>query len=203
MKTKILLFTLLFSNAFIAQVQELSTFNSSYFDVTLDVNLSYKTDKDFDLWINASSLDELVKEGGVIIRAKQYSKFTTALDSARIKYIQWDSIAKKNNVKELDKRMNIECKTEAYFNYLKNWEFQFIVPLKFDFKIITDEVETKTLLIIRTGELTSSSNEFIKMDGLVWVFNSVEEIESFQRAISMATIKEFVTKPKTEDLFKN
>lgn len=78
-----------------------------------------------------------------------------------------------------------------------------MVNLKFDFKILESNGEVKYLLLIRTGELQSSSNQFMKVDGFVLVFSSTKEIDEFTAAISTEKITEFVNKPKKDELFKD
>jgi hypothetical protein len=77
------------------------------------------------------------------------------------------------------------------------------VNLKFDFKILESKGETRYLLLIRTGELQSSSNQFMKVDGFVLVFSSSKEIDDFIAAISTEKITEFLNKPKKDTLFKD
>jgi hypothetical protein len=147
------------------------------------------------------SLDALHKQGGLKIEKKQYQDFIDALNEAKLKYIDWTKTAKENNVKELDKTMPIKCKTDCYFQY-RDWEFSYNKTLVFDFKILESKGELKYLLIIRTGELQSSSNQFMKVDGLILVFTVDSEIDNFVNSISMQKINEYLNKPKADELFK-
>jgi hypothetical protein len=183
--------------------KQISEFKSNYFNETFSVKIIGQNNKDFKLIIAAKSLDDLHDEGGVFISSELYQKFVLSIDSAKAKYVEYVNIAKTNNVKELDKRLNYTFKADGFFEYGSSWEFQFDVLFKYDFKISAKGDDVKYLLIVRSGELTSSSNPYIKMDGFVWVFNSIEEIDSFKEAISKQNIDEFFSKPKVEDLFKN
>ena len=149
------------------------------------------------------SLDKIHGEGGIFIDESKYLDFLNALAEAKIKYEEWLKTAKENNVKELDKTMTIKSKVGGYFLYGSDWNFQFLVNLKFDFKILESKGETKYLLLVRTGELQSSSNQFMKVDGFVLVFSSSKEIDDFTTIISPEKITEFLNKPKNEDLFKD
>ena len=95
--------------------------------------------------------------------------------------------------------MSLKTKVSGYFLYGSKWNFQFTINLTFDFKIING----KNLLIVRTGKMTSSSNQFMTHDGLVFVFSNTEEITDFLDLISKDKITEFINKPKATDLFKD
>jgi hypothetical protein len=203
MKTQFVLlfvtFILLGSN--LNAQKKFTTYDNTYDEKTYDIQISSKDKDDFTLWIDAMSLDALRKEGGLMIKKKQYQDFIDALNEAKLKYIEWSKTAKENNVKELDKSMPIKCKTDCYFQY-GDWEFTYNKALTFDFKILESKGELKYLLIIRTGELQSSSNQFMKVDGLVLVFTVADEIDNFVNSISMLKINEYLNKPKADELFK-
>ena len=182
-----------------------TTYDRTYGDPeTYDIEISTKEKNgDFKLYINAWSLDATHKKGGIGITKKQYPDFINAINEAKVKYEEWVKTAKDNNVKELSKQMDIKCKVSGNFIYGKDWHFQFTVNPTFNFKIIEDESDLKYLLIFRTGELTSSSNQYMKVDGFALVFTSTAEIDAFTKAISIEAIDEFIKKPKEKDLFKN
>jgi hypothetical protein len=180
-----------------------SSYDNTYSGKTYEIQLSVKEKDKFSLYIDAMSLDEIADKGGITIDQKQHQDFLNALGEAKLKYEEWVKTAKENNVKELDKTMTIKSKAGGYFFYGSKWNFQFLVNLKFDFKILESKEEIKYLLIIRTGELQSSSNQFIKVDGFVLVFSSPKEIDEFTTAISAEKITEFVNKPKKNELFKD
>lgn len=113
-------------------------------------------------------------------------------------------LQKKIMLKNLAKQWQLQDKAGGYFLYGSKWNFQFLVNLKFDFKILESKGEIKIYFsLIRTGELQSSSNQFMKVDGFVLVFSSTKEMDDFSTAISMDKITEFVNKPKKEALFKD
>ena len=70
--------------------------------------------------------------------------------------------------------------------------------LTFNFRIIGD----KFLLIVKTDELVSSSNQFMKVDGLAIIFSNPEEIDKFLSKINVSDIQKFISKPQPENLFK-
>jgi hypothetical protein len=182
---------------------EFTSYDNSYNGKTYEIQISAKEKEKFSLYINAMSLDEIHDKGGITIDQKQHQDFLNALTEAKLKYEEWVKTAKENDVKELDKTMTIKSNTGGYFLYGSKWNFQFLVSLKFDFKILESKGEIKYLLLVRTGELQSSSNEFMKVDGFVLVFSSANEINKFTTAISKEKITEFINKPKKEELFKD
>ena len=201
LKSLILLASVCLSINSFAQ-DKFTTYDNTYAEKTYDIQLSSDDKTGFTLWIDALSLDNLHEKGGLMIKEKQYESFIGALDEAKSKYEEWVKTAKENNVKELDKAMPIKSRVGAYFLYGGDWNFQYLVNLDFDFKILESKDELKYLLIVRTGELQSSSNQFMKVDGLVLVFSSASEIEIFKNEISSQKIQAFFNKPKADDLFK-
>ncbi len=182
--------------------EKFTTYDNTYSDKTYDIQLSKDAKGKFTIWIDAMSLDKLHEKGGIMVKEKHYESFINALSEAKIKYEEWVKTAKENNVKELDKEMPIKSKVGGYFLYGGDWNFQWLVSLDFDFKIFESKGELKHLLIVRTGELQSSSNQFMEVDGLVLVFSSADEIDTLKNEISSNKINEFFNKPKAEDLFK-
>jgi hypothetical protein len=182
--------------------EKFTTYDNIYAKKTYDIMLSSEDNDKFKLYIDAMSLDKLHETGGFIVDDKKYQGFIDALNEAKIKYQEWEQIAKVNNVKELDKEMPIKSSVAGYFLYGDHWQFQFHVNLTFDFKILESDGEIRNLLIVRSGKMQSSSNEFMEVDGVVLVFSSAKEIQDFVDSISLEKIKEFKNKPKSEDLFK-
>ena len=200
---KLLTFCLLTITTVESYAQEkFTTYDNTYSGKTYEIQISAKDKDKFTLYIDAMSLDRLHDKGGITVKEKQHQDFLNAIAAAKIKYEEWIKTAKENNVKELDKSMNIKSKVGGYFLY-GDWNFQYLVNLTFDFKILESEDELKYLLIIRTGKLKSSSNQFMKVDGFVLVFSSVNEIDTFTNEISTQKINNFINKPKAKDLFKD
>jgi len=180
--------------------EKLTTYDNTYIGKTYDIQLSLEQE---DLYIDAMSLDELYDKGGIRIKKNQHQDFLNAMAEAKTKYKEWVKTAKENNVRELNKSMDIKSEVGSYFFYGNQWKFQLSVNLTFDFEILENEGELTYLLTIRTGELKSSSNEHLKVDGFLLVFSSVDEIDAFTNKISRQKIKAFIAKPKEKDLFKD
>ncbi len=183
--------------------EKFTIYDNTYVGKTYEIQIASKEKEKFSLYIDAMSLDRTHDKVGMTIDQKQYQDFLNAIAEAKIKYEEWVKTAKENNIKELNKTMTIKSKAGGYFLYGSKWNFQFLVNLKFDFKIIENNSEIKYLLLIKTGELQSSSNQFMKVDGLALIFSSAKEIDEFTNAISLDKITEFINKPKKDTLFKD
>ncbi|MBX2931996.1 MAG: hypothetical protein KF781_08635 [Chitinophagaceae bacterium] len=200
----ILTISLFVATALQSKAQEkFTTYDNTYVEKSYDIQISAKEKEKFTLYIDAMSFDKMHEKGGISIDQKQHQEFLNALSEAKLKYEEWVKTAKDNNVKELSKSMTIKSKAGGYFLYGSKWNFQFLVNLKFDFRILESKGETKYLLLVKTGELQSSSNQFMKVDGFALVFSSSTEIDDFVKAISTEKITEFTNKPKKDDLFKD
>jgi hypothetical protein len=183
--------------------EKFTSYDNSYSGKSYEIQISTEDIEKYSLYINAMSLDRTHSQGGITIDQKQYQDFLNAIAEAKTKYEEWVKTAKENNVKELNKAMTFKSKAGGYFLYGNKWNFQFSVNLKFDFTILESNGEIKYLLLINTGELQSSSNQFMKVDGFVLVFSSTKEMDEFTNAISIEKITEFVNKPKKDALFKD
>ena len=60
---------------------------------------------------------------------------------------------------------------------------------------------TNILLLLNSGELNASDNEYIDCDCFVIVFSGPTEIQSFLALITDEEINKHLSKPKVEDLF--
>lgn len=185
--------------------EKYATYDNTFVDKTYDISVSFKDGGEFSLWINALSLDRIIEVGGYYIKQAQLEGFLNNLNSAKAKYLEWVAVAKTNDVKELEKAMEIKSKKiNSYFRYGGDWHFDFHVKPTFSFKIVHDEITdiTRYLLIVRSGKLNASDNEYIDCDGFAFVFTSEEEITEFENLISYEKIESFKNKPKSDDLFK-
>lgn len=179
--------------------EKYTTYDNLYSEKTHEVSISHKDSNNYTLYVEMMSMDELSKNGGVMITQKEHVLFLSTLNDAKTKYNEWVATAKENNVADLTKSMTYKVKVGGFFQYGSKWNFQYMVLLTFHFTI----VDSKNLLIVRTGKLTSSSNEYITNDGFVFVFQNEKEIDDFVNILSVDKVKEFVNKPKTIDLFKD
>ncbi len=152
----------------------------------------------YSLYIDSYSLDPSIRTGGILINSSDHLDFISTLKEARIKYSEWTTTSKDNNVTDLSKEMIYSNKAQSYFKYGSKWCFDFSVNLSYSFRVSGDKI----LLLVKTKEVVSSSNQYMKADGFVLVFQSVEEIEKFIETLSIGGISDFMNSPKEEDLFK-
>lgn len=203
MKTTILSIYALFLMGFNTFSQDkFTTYDNTYISETFEIAVSSEGENDFTLWIDALSLDRLYEVGGIKVTRSQYKSFIDGLKEARTKYIEWVKVAKDNKVDKLTKNMDIRSNVGGYFLTGKDWHFQFLVELSFQFRVLDNKGFIRYYLLVKTGEMKSSSNEYIDVDGVSLVFASGDEIDDFLSVITLDKIAEFLKKPKDEDLFK-
>ncbi|PKP33898.1 MAG: hypothetical protein CVU00_09285 [Bacteroidetes bacterium HGW-Bacteroidetes-17] len=172
-------------------------------EYTIDIAIDTTKKDDFSLYTDMYSTDASTKSLGIIITNKNYESFIEALNAAKAKYIEWTKVAKENNVKELRKEIEVNAKNiKGYFLYGSKWKFDYSISLSFTFSVISLESGLKYVLIVGTGKMTASDNQFMETDSGLIVFSNVNEIDDFLSKITLDKINEFKTKPKKEDLFK-
>lgn len=199
-KLTILAISLITSTQIFSQ-EKFTTYENTFEEKSYEIKIS--DDEKFIIYIDAMSLDKLHDKGGIFIEQKRHEQFINALTEAKLKYVEWVKTAKENNVTELQKSMDINIRAGGYFLYGSKWQFQLSVNLKFELLILENKGATKYILLVKTGELKSSSNQYMDVDGFVLAFCSSKEIDNFINSISMDKITNFLSKPKTKDLFKN
>ena len=197
---KLLLSTVLFIGLVSFSQEKLAKYNSLYFSKNFDISASKPDAKEeFSYYIDCSSKDSSSKQASLILKNKDVPEFVEFLNSIKETFNKWTITAKENKVTELDK--NIDYKKLNYsaaFVYGK-WNFDFSVNLTTRYKIING----KYLLIIDSDELQSSSNQYIKSDGLRIVFSSVQEIDELVNGLNINLVTDFYNKKNSQDdLFK-
>jgi hypothetical protein len=163
---------------------------------------AFKSDGQTVVIIRARSAEELlVKECGFMLTGSEIADFVTAVQSAKVKYLEWSAVAKENEIKDVAKTIPVDLNTGAYFLYGSEWQFQFSVKITFQFRVFEYKGKILHSLVLKTDELTSSSNQFITMKGLYTIFTSAAEIDDFCKKISPENIEKYFSKPKVEDKF--
>ena len=177
---------------------------STYFHLAnasaYNVLISYPDyDDGYLLWVEMMPINKRSEIGGVIIPEDGHSLFISAFNEAKLKYTEWVNTAKENNVTDLRKSMSYKAVVGGFFKYGGTWNFQAVVNLTFEFAIVNNIY----LLIARTGNLTSSSNQFVTHDGFWFMFENEEEINDFLNILSPEKVVEFTNnRSKSNDLFK-
>ncbi len=179
--------------------EKVDTYEMSALEKSFDISVA-EAKKGLDLYIKFNSSDDLWQSAGLVIESSKYLDFVNTVISAKAKYIEWSNVAEQNNVTELIKVMD-KIKSPVLWGYWYSSEWNFDTHVKLTYKfMINDSFETPMLLIL-SGEYTSSSNQYINHDGGYFAFSSIEEIDAFLNAINHAEIKTKLS--GQNDLFKN
>ena len=198
MKKIILTLTILMLGTSAYAQEAYTDYTCGYSDKKYDIQIG----KDGKLYIDVMSFDATATKAGLMLDRKREPDFSSCLDTAFKKYTEWKDIAVKNNVKELTKGIPCSCRLEGYFKY-GDWQFDPYIAPTFEFTIIESQGKIWHLMIMRTGKMTSSSNQFMECDGAAIVFSTPEEFKDFMAKIKPANVDTFIAnKPKTEELFK-
>ncbi len=158
-----------------------------------------------DFFIETESYDNIVDHVGFKITA-EYGRndFIEFLKKAKEKYKEWILTAQENDVRELEKPMELDGKTQyfqTYFLYGDEWHFTRKTKARPVFKVIDNE-DTDYVLMILFRDLVSKSNQYIKCSSMALMFNSVEEIDYLIDNLHIRAFQEFKKQPSKEDLFK-
>jgi D-ribose pyranose/furanose isomerase RbsD len=204
MKKLLLLLTCAFAFTAGMNAQDpISLFGMNYFDTSEQIDYETSagepdTDGEFSYYIDMYSTED--RAVSLIVTSKNASKFISLLTQFKTKFINWDSTAVANNITDLNKTIKTEkLKLKSAFLY-GDWQFDYSVNLEATFK----HINAKPVLIVRTGELQSSSNQFMKTDSGIWVFNSAEEIQTLIDTIDSVAVKNhFDKKNSKKDLFED
>lgn len=170
---------------------------------TLDINLVGESTKEAKYFISMHPSDVLIKDGGLLMPFDKAAELAETLKKAKAKYIEWVDVAKKNNVTDMNKEIKVEFpKTYGFFVYGDTWCVDYTPKPTAEFKIFkTESGVIEYLLIIRSGEMISNKNEFMKSKSLYTAFNSTAEIDAFISLLDPDSAKAYLEKNKA--LFKD
>lgn len=179
--------------------QEKYAFYNNYLDNKPYNLMVSKKGESYNIYAYMYSLDRYSDKGGLMLSESEHKNFLSAMAESKAKYSEWAATAKENKVEEIQKTMTHKAKAGGMFLYGGKWNFQFALNVSFEFKVADGEY----LLIVRTGKLKSSSNQYITHDGFVFVFHNEAEIDEFTQALSVEKLQEHFAKQKPSDLFKD
>lgn len=177
-KSVVLLCFMYFSLIAFAQ-DRFSSYENSYYGKQYDIVISLKATS-YSLWINAISLEDSAKVGGIVVREKNFFNFLESLKMAKLKYDEYSNQAKKIGVKHEDKNMRIFNSVDVFTVAESKYVYSDI-PLNFDFKVRQNDNRLNYLL-------------FISADQYNIVFTSSAEIQDFIDKFSSVKINEYVAK---------
>lgn len=198
---KLLLFATLFLAIAMNAQKKFSEYSSSYWTdkTNYNIEVSNKGDELEKIYIDVHTLDRLQTEGSINVSKKRLPEFISFLNECKSKYVEWTKTAKENKVTDLSKEIETEKKfsTDVAFRYGK-WQF---TSARINPRFIVDN--KGSYLALTTGELQSSTNQFMKMDGLALVFSSEQEINDFIEKLNVDEIEKFIkSNSDKKDLFK-
>ena len=202
MKTILVSFMMLICAVSLNAQEKFSSYDCISLKKVYDIQISL-SNNNVSLWIDGASLDNAVTSAGVKIEENQLINFLANLNEAKAKYVEWVKKAKENNVTELSKNIELTSKSQrmtAYFKY-GDWQFDHNLKFTYEFRII-DGNNIEYLLILRSGELVSSTNQYINCKDFAIIFSTQDDILDFMNKISINNITEYKNKPKKDDLFK-
>lgn len=152
------------------------TYTSTFLKKDFNIEIAKSEKENYILYIGVASLDKLSKEANLMVSQKANADFKQFLKGVQETYVKWKETAEQNKVTELNKTIKSKSlKLEAAFFYGSKWNFDFDVILNARVQII----ENKILLIISSGKLESSSNQFTTHDGVILVFSEPKEVDDF------------------------
>lgn len=204
MKTKFLLLFWLTTLTAFGQ-EKFTSYTSAPNETSLEIDISGTSEQNFTLWIAVYSTDKLYKECGFSLDAKNYNEFIINLMEAEKKYKEWRAVAIENQVTSLEKPMTLKMpKCTTYFYSGSKWNFAYAKTPEVAFRVTELNTGTAYWLQVRFKSITSSSNQYMKLSGMVMAFDSPERIQEFLSAISYEKIVlHFKSKGEKESLFKD
>jgi len=75
-----------------------SNYEDNFFNHAYAIDVSFEDSSDYEIWIEAKSLDADHRKCGMVVTKSQHEDFLNVLDSVQEKYSEWVEVAKKNNV---------------------------------------------------------------------------------------------------------
>lgn len=174
--------------------EEIGTYHSNYFNRDCYVEYSEES-SEYYIQIFGET-----KTTHCCFIVKDIDNFRTSLSAAKDKYAEWVNVAKENNVKTMDKYMDIKFSKGIFAWYGRKWHLNFYAVPQPRFFITSDG---DCLFLLFSGkEFTASDNRYIT-EKAYWVFSSVSEIEELLNLISQETLQKFLdNKSAKDDLFK-
>lgn len=194
MKKIIVAFVLcIFSTLCFAQ-EKIGTYHSNYFDKDFYVEYSEKSGEYYIQIVGETA----TKNCCFIV--KDIDNFRTSLSECKNKYAEWVNVAKENNVKTMDKKMDIKFSKGTFAWFGREWYFNFYaVPQP---RFLITSTGDYLFLLFSGKEFSASDNQYIT-EQAYWCFSSVSEIEELENLISEETLKKFLdNKAAKDDLFK-
>jgi|TARA_B110000908_G_C10210355_1_gene429877 hypothetical protein len=138
---------------------------------------------------------ELDKELGLVLNAKQRSKFLAFVKETYKKSCAWDSVAKANSITEMDSKYFGKLSLPGFF-YYGAWKFG-TTRLKLIF--IIEKGESRSYLY--GTKIMASDNQFMKSESIMVPLDE-EFVSYISKSLTDEVIDNFITsKNKVDSLF--
>lgn len=144
----------------------------------------------FSLWISAMHSGSEFEAGGLVVKESMYKQFYNGIKTAKAEYHKWINDTTEQKFKKGLKPLNIEIQTDAYFRD-QTLHYHNTAFLSLSLEKSPDNADT-CFLVIRTGELKSTTNNNIRSAGFKIIFSSENEIENFLQKISPDSINKYM-----------
>jgi hypothetical protein len=207
-KTKVLTLLLICSTIFSYGQKDYEKYTMSYFDGVGKLDSEYQisvSEQNGKLYIDMYGSDKLRSNGGIIVDTKYREGLRQNLMDSKVKYDEWVKVGKENDVKDMDKKMSkiVSKGIKGFFQYGSEWEFDSSVKLSFTFRITeSEDGNVRYLMIVRTGDMVSSTNQYMDVDEFMWVFVNGQEVQELIDLLDDTKIETFLNKKdEVKDLF--
>ena len=188
---------MLFLSVSLFSQQKLAEYKS--FGKTYEIRIAKREGNSYRLYIEMNGFGGYSEYGGIYLDEKTHPLFLESLNGAKLKYVEWDSIATINKVVTHTQPMVFNPTCGAFFMHGSQVHFDFSVDMSFNFNV----VDSTPYLVVKTSKLVSQKNENITSIGYILIFHSPKELENFATLISVNRVNEFLNPQKTSELFKN
>ena len=179
--------------------EEVGTFTMGYFpkNPTKKVECTNPDAADFRVFIDVAGghSTDIVN---LILKEKNLEDFKNALIQIRDKFVEWEKVAKENNVTDMRKSFEISFPRLDVGWYGSKWWFAFDQRFTPTFRVFDDG----TCAMVVYKKVTSSSNQYIDQE-VVFVLSSKAEFNELIDLLDVQKMRAIFTKKvQNEDLFK-
>lgn len=197
-------FSLLFLSFYGFSQVKFDEYIDELYDKSFNIEINGKNSSKYEFWIYAHSSEKEFKECGFRINQHTSVPFFKHLFEAKKKYIEWTEIAKKNNIKNYSKKMNIKCRVPNFFRMGKSLYYGVNKKLNYIFRVTDTGNGINYSLSVGMGEIQASTSQYVQHSGFYIHFLSPEEINKFSEKFSSTRIiNHFDKKNKYNELFKD
>lgn len=144
----------------------------------------------FTLWVSAMHSGDEIQTGGFVVKEIMYKQFYDGIKTAKTEYVKWKNDAVVGKFNNRLKPLNIEIQTDAYFKD-QTLHYHNVAFLSLSLEAETQNSD-KCYLVIKTGELKSTTNSNIRSPGFKIVFSSEEEIDFFLEKLSPHSLSKYM-----------